>query len=63
MLYGHYAEEGLGKKNNTLCLDTGCVFGGNLSAYRYPEGEIVSIPAKRAHLTRDQGLKAAENSD
>src|SRR5690606_33544003 len=32
---------------NTLCLDTGCVFGGKLSALRYPERQLVSVPAQR----------------
>jgi protein phosphatase len=35
--------------NNTLNLDTGCVFGGRLTALRYPEGELVSVPARRQY--------------
>ena len=35
--------------NNTVNLDTGCVYGGHLSALRYPERETVSIPARAVH--------------
>lgn len=35
--------------NNTLCLDTGCVFGGRLSALRYPERETVDVDALAVH--------------
>ena len=35
--------------NNTLCVDTGCVFGGALTALRYPERELVSVPAARVY--------------
>jgi protein phosphatase len=32
--------------NNTVDIDTGCVYGGHLTALRYPERETVSVPAK-----------------
>jgi protein phosphatase len=32
--------------NNTVNIDTGCVFGGKLTALRYPEKEIVDVKAK-----------------
>jgi protein phosphatase len=35
--------------NNTLCIDTGCVFGGRLTALRYPEREIVAVPAAHTY--------------
>src|SRR5947209_406465 len=33
--------------NRTICIDTGCVFGGKLTALRYPEIELVDVPATR----------------
>lgn len=47
VLYGHTPTPEPEWVNNTLCLDTGCVFGGRLTALRYPEREIVSVPAER----------------
>ena len=35
--------------NNTLCIDTGCVFGGRLTALRYPELELAAVPAARVY--------------
>jgi len=35
--------------NRTLNIDTGCVFGGQLTALRYPEKELVSVPARRIY--------------
>jgi protein phosphatase len=45
VLYGHTPVPEPEWINNTLCLDTGCVFGGRLTALRYPERELVSVPA------------------
>jgi protein phosphatase len=49
VLYGHTPALGHRWVNNTLCLDTGCCFGGSLTALRYPERELVHIPAHRVH--------------
>ena len=46
VLYGHTPMEAPEWINNTMCLDTGCVFGGKLTALRYPEKLIISIPAE-----------------
>ena len=46
VVYGHTAVESPVWYHNTLCIDTGCVFGGRLTALRYPELEIVSVPAE-----------------
>jgi protein phosphatase len=49
VLYGHTPVPVPEWINNTLCLDTGCVFGGRLSALRYPERELVSVPAGKVY--------------
>ncbi|HEX8511111.1 MAG TPA: polynucleotide kinase-phosphatase [Propionibacteriaceae bacterium] len=45
VLYGHTPTPEPQWVNNTICLDTGCVFGGSLTALRYPEKQLVSVPA------------------
>ncbi|MGB6457948.1 MAG: polynucleotide kinase-phosphatase [Streptosporangiaceae bacterium] len=45
VLYGHTPVPAPEWVNNTMCLDTGCVFGGQLTALRYPEREVISVPA------------------
>lgn len=47
VLYGHTPILDPVWVNNTMCLDTGCVFGGRLTALRYPEREVVSVAAHR----------------
>ncbi len=47
VLYGHTPTLEPEWVNGTMCLDTGCVFGGKLTALRYPEREVVSVKAKK----------------
>lgn len=47
VLYGHVPTLEAEWVNGTMCLDTGCVFGGKLSALRYPEREVVEVPAEQ----------------
>ncbi|GAA1881928.1 polynucleotide kinase-phosphatase [Lapillicoccus jejuensis] len=49
VLYGHTPTPRVEWVNDTACLDTGCVFGGHLTALRYPERELVQVPAERVH--------------
>lgn len=48
IVYGHVAAPDVQAVNNTWCLDTGCCFGGRLTALRWPEQELLSVPARRA---------------
>jgi len=49
VVYGHVPNIDVQTINNTACIDTGCVFGGKLTAYRYPEKEIVQVKAKEEY--------------
>ncbi len=49
MVYGHTPIPEPGWLNNTVNIDTGAVFGGKLTALRYPEREFVSVPAAREY--------------
>jgi protein phosphatase len=47
VVYGHTPVPEPEWLNGTMNIDTGCVFGGKLTALRYPEKELVSTPAER----------------
>ncbi len=49
VVYGHTPVPEPEWLNGTINIDTGCVFGGKLTALRYPEREVVSIPALRVY--------------
>jgi protein phosphatase len=54
VVYGHTPILDAVWVHNTICLDTGAVFGGALTALRYPTRELVSVPSARMyyHPTR-----------
>lgn len=47
VVYGHTPVPNTSWINNTICLDTGAVFGGKMTALRWPERELVDVPAER----------------
>ncbi|QDZ08220.1 polynucleotide kinase-phosphatase [Sphingomonas panacisoli] len=49
VVHGHTPVVEANWVNGTLCIDTGCVFGGKLTALRYPEMDLVSVPALRTY--------------
>ncbi len=49
VVYGHTPVAQPEWVNRTINIDTGCVFGGRLTALRYPERELVSVPAARMY--------------
>jgi protein phosphatase len=49
VVYGHTPVPEPDWLNRTVNIDTGCVFGGKLTALRYPEKEFVSVPAARTY--------------
>jgi len=57
VVYGHVASIDVEIQNNTFCIDTGCVYGGALSAYCYPENEIVQVKAKKVYFESQKPLE------
>ncbi|MFF4605109.1 polynucleotide kinase-phosphatase [Streptomyces sp. NPDC001339] len=65
VVYGHTPTPRATWLNNTLCLDTGCVFGGRMTALRWPERELVDVPAERVWYepTKPLGTEAPGGAD
>ncbi|HRZ25083.1 MAG TPA: polynucleotide kinase-phosphatase, partial [Candidatus Contendobacter sp.] len=57
--YGHTPTPRAEWFNNTICLDTGCVFGGALTALRYPERELMATPALKTYYEPLRPLEPA----
>ncbi|MCG2613760.1 polynucleotide kinase-phosphatase [Terrimonas sp. NA20] len=49
VVYGHTPVPEAQWLNNTIDIDTGCVFGGRLTALKYPERELVSVQAMQVY--------------
>ena len=56
IIYGHVATSEAQWVNNTICVDTGCVYGGRLTAMRWPERELVSVPAAKVYYEPSRPL-------
>src|SRR5215469_146858 len=49
VVYGHTPVPEAEWLNNTICIDTGCVYGGKLTALRWPERELVQVQARQMY--------------
>ena len=63
IVYGHTAVQRPEWVNRTIDIDTGCVFGNRLTALRYPEQELVSVPAEQVYWERSRPLQGAGEDD
>jgi predicted kinase len=61
VVYGHTPVPEAEWLNRTTNIDTGCVFGGKLTALRWPEREFVSVPAARAYCEPARPFLATED--
>lgn len=50
IVYGHTPTEKPYLVNKTINIDTGCVFGGSLTAFRFPEKTLVSVPSNQNYV-------------
>ncbi|MEM7591596.1 MAG: polynucleotide kinase-phosphatase [Cyanobacteria bacterium P01_A01_bin.83] len=62
VVYGHVPVLEAEWLNNTIDIDTGCVFGGKLTALRYPERELVSVNAAKTYCEPVKSLDAESSS-
>ena len=54
VIYGHTPVLYPAWRNDSIDIDTGCVFGWKLTALRWPERELVQVPARRAYFKRSR---------
>jgi hypothetical protein len=53
VVFGHWAKPEPVVRKNAIGLDTGCVYGGSLTALILPERRLVSVPARRAYRMKE----------
>ena len=63
VVYGHTPVPSPEWLNRTINIDTGCVFGGQLTALRYPEKKMVSVKAKKVYCEPVRPLKTDADAD
>lgn len=61
VVYGHTPVVEAQWLNGTIDIDTGCVYGGKLSALRYPEKELVSVAAQQVYCESSKPFLLTED--
>ena len=61
VVFGHTPMADAEWLNHTMCIDTGCVFGGKLTALRWPERETVTVAAKQQYAIPAKPLDAGQS--
>lgn len=62
VVYGHTPVPEAQWVNNTLCIDTGCVFGGKLTALQWPERTLVEVPAEQVWCEPMRPLQSVDDA-
>jgi bis(5'-nucleosyl)-tetraphosphatase (symmetrical) len=57
VVHGHWAQRGFYRNRRTMGLDSGCVYGGALTAWCQDEDRIVQVPSRRAYTTFDGSVE------
>ncbi len=63
VVYGHTPVPEPEWINRTINVDTGCVFGGRLTALQYPEKRLVSVPAEKVYYRPEKPFPAPPVKD
>jgi serine/threonine protein phosphatase 1 len=63
VVFGHWARPEPVVRRNAVGLDTGCVYGGALTALILPERRLVRVPARKAYARKESWpARAAETA-
>jgi protein phosphatase len=54
VVYGHTPVLYPEWRNDSIDIDTGCVFGWRLTALQWPERRLVQVPARKVHFKRSR---------
>jgi protein phosphatase len=60
VVYGHLSQDSAVWRSGTICIDTACVFGGELTALRWPERELTAVPARFVYHPRERSAGEAD---
>ena len=62
VVYGHTVVPEARWQHNTICLDTGAVFGGVLTALKWPERELVQVDARETYYEPTTPLQSKKDN-